>query len=235
MKIYCPHCGQYYDLDESYLGKNVECAQCGKTFAINTDNNPMVCCPYCGGELQPGVKKCRHCGEWLINKKSKKHFFIFIGIIVVMVISLSLTVLFLRITGKNSVAKPMPSQQTVSSSTGTQIVKTSVPESSPKKVISPTIGVKHFANPAHSATCILYKNDREFMRKETTIGWVIFNRVECLPDDILYVEMQYKNGYGTVAKITKSYSRKASSGNGNVIDLEPEWEHDREVQSWENK
>lgn len=70
MKIYCPHCGQYYDLDESYFGKNVECAQCGKTFAINTDNNPMVCCPYCGGELQPGVKKCRHCGEWL-NPKDK--------------------------------------------------------------------------------------------------------------------------------------------------------------------
>jgi len=25
-------------------------------------------CPYCGGEISPGVKKCRHCGEWLNPK-----------------------------------------------------------------------------------------------------------------------------------------------------------------------
>lgn len=25
----------------------------------------MTNCPYCGGEINEGVTKCRHCGEWL--------------------------------------------------------------------------------------------------------------------------------------------------------------------------
>lgn len=26
----------------------------------------MRTCPYCGGELAPGARKCRHCGEWVV-------------------------------------------------------------------------------------------------------------------------------------------------------------------------
>ncbi len=25
-------------------------------------------CPYCGGEIERGVRKCRHCGEWLPDR-----------------------------------------------------------------------------------------------------------------------------------------------------------------------
>lgn len=30
--------------------------------------NEKTKCPYCGGEIEQGVKKCLHCGEWLKDK-----------------------------------------------------------------------------------------------------------------------------------------------------------------------
>ena len=29
-------------------------------------------CPYCKGEIEPGVMKCKHCGEWLDEAHIKK-------------------------------------------------------------------------------------------------------------------------------------------------------------------
>ena len=116
MKISCPHCGQHYDVEETDVGKEADCTNCGKRFQVKvessvdgsnnikkneeresflfsdlglfsqnelkrensspsankkgasestggTSSSPY--CPYCGGEIVPGVKKCRHCGEWI--------------------------------------------------------------------------------------------------------------------------------------------------------------------------
>ena len=90
MKVICPHCQQHYEIDDSYAGNWTICESCGKNFAIpdaetissaipeseliqeadsgsNQDANSEHC-PFCGGELAPNVKKCRHCGEWLISE-----------------------------------------------------------------------------------------------------------------------------------------------------------------------
>jgi len=31
---------------------------------LETENTTK--CPYCGGEIEQGVRKCKHCGEWLV-------------------------------------------------------------------------------------------------------------------------------------------------------------------------
>ena len=33
----------------------------------------MAQCPYCGGEIQENVQKCRHCGEWLKGRPSQPY------------------------------------------------------------------------------------------------------------------------------------------------------------------
>lgn len=74
MKISCPHCGQRFDVDDADVGKEADCTNCGKRFILQPADAPTVqtqqspssgACPFCGGEITPGVKKCRHCGEWL--------------------------------------------------------------------------------------------------------------------------------------------------------------------------
>ena len=71
MKISCPHCGQSYDIDRTSIGKEADCTSCGNHFVIQaTVSKPkksveLSHCPYCAGEIVPGVKKCRHCGEWI--------------------------------------------------------------------------------------------------------------------------------------------------------------------------
>ena len=78
MKISCPHCSQSYDIDRTSIGKEADCTSCGNHFVIQaTVSKPpksveLSHCPYCAGELVPGVKKCRHCGEWIdISAKPK--------------------------------------------------------------------------------------------------------------------------------------------------------------------
>lgn len=235
MKISCPHCGQHYELDDSAIGSVATCERCEKDFTVGEappppnpgDKSPLrsvgdpalpvAHCPYCGGEIAPGVKKCRHCGEWLEkNNKGKIIAAVAIGLVLIALVATICWFAFNR-----GVEQKERSEKSVS------------PPPAKSKTVHPTIGVKHFANPAHSATCVLYKNDREIMRKETTSGWLIFERVECLEEDVFKVEMQYRNGYGTVGKIIESYSRKAKQSNGNVLELEPKWESDREIQDWE--
>ena len=83
MKLSCPHCGQHFDVDESDLGKEADCTGCGKRFVLQAPASPAPSqqppapgvCPYCGGEIVSGVRKCRHCGEWLekpISMSGKK-------------------------------------------------------------------------------------------------------------------------------------------------------------------
>ena len=85
MKTKCPHCGQSYEVNNDAIGTVVTCESCWKDFTVGekppkpkTEPKPVApphpaevpvpkktTCPYCGGEIITGVKKCRHCGEWL--------------------------------------------------------------------------------------------------------------------------------------------------------------------------
>ena len=33
----------------------------------------MKKCPFCSEEIQNSAKKCRHCGEWLIESENTSH------------------------------------------------------------------------------------------------------------------------------------------------------------------
>lgn len=222
----------------------MECASCGKTFVIppvdsvqgaRSMKSPAQYCPFCGGELLPGVKKCRHCGEWLNRSRKIRKMLIF-SLFSLLAILLITDVVFLLKPDQKVL--PAPVIQPPISKPASAVPKapkgatpSSGKETEPKissKRMSPSIGVMNFANPAHSATCVLYINDREVMRRETMVGIVIFKRVECNPEDVFSAEMLYRNGYGAVSEIVSSYSRKASDIKGDIIALEPENKFDRE-------
>ena len=95
MKTSCPHCGQHYELNDSFAGQPVTCERCWKDFMVPAEKPSAVAvpkpkpaaeapapktskpvpaapvpetpqrCPYCSGVIPAGVKKCRHCGEWI--------------------------------------------------------------------------------------------------------------------------------------------------------------------------
>lgn len=92
MKISCPHCGQRYELDDSFAGQSVTCERCWKDFVAFAPEPPppepvkekddaekqaepeksVILCPYCESEIPQFVKKCRYCGEWLNERKRPK-------------------------------------------------------------------------------------------------------------------------------------------------------------------
>ena len=90
MKVSCPQCKQSYEIEEDDVGQEATCNVCGRTFVIRPPGFPQsmrsplprdakrtasprsdaasskpVKCPWCCGEIAPGARKCRHCGEWL--------------------------------------------------------------------------------------------------------------------------------------------------------------------------
>lgn len=98
MKTSCPHCGQHYELEDSFAGQPVTCERCWKDFTVPAEKPSAAVpppepkpepakapaaekskipapavpvaetpqrCPYCSGAVPAGVKKCRHCGEWI--------------------------------------------------------------------------------------------------------------------------------------------------------------------------
>jgi hypothetical protein len=44
-----------------------------------------VRCRFCGGEIEAGVKKCKHCGEWLIAREFRWTFWVLLilGVLIV--------------------------------------------------------------------------------------------------------------------------------------------------------
>ena len=40
-KIECPWCNQHYSVDESFIGQNVECSVCEKTFIVRNPNDSV--------------------------------------------------------------------------------------------------------------------------------------------------------------------------------------------------
>ena len=102
MKTACPHCGASYDVDDSAVGSIATCESCWKDFTVcevpppppetkeppRPVSNPAPTatrCPYCGGDITPGVKKCRHCGEW-IKKDNKTKIIALVAVCVVFLI-----------------------------------------------------------------------------------------------------------------------------------------------------
>ena len=98
MELQCPHCRQRYDVDEAYLGRQIQCEWCHNWFVLESDHDssndePQLepppampdeqeikedhsssrTCPLCGGEIPANVKKCRHCGGWLDKRDDPSH------------------------------------------------------------------------------------------------------------------------------------------------------------------
>nr|DAF36227.1 MAG TPA: zinc-ribbon domain protein [Caudoviricetes sp.] len=90
MKISCPHCRQNYEVDESYIGQNVQCQNCGNEFMVTlpisetekissitgkTEQHTDIECPKCkkvhwGMSIELVGKKmiCEYCGKSFIAK-----------------------------------------------------------------------------------------------------------------------------------------------------------------------
>ena len=102
MKTSCPHCGQRYELEDSFVGKLVTCENCWKDFMVPAEPpepdpgakapametpkpTPPVFvvpttqrCPYCESVIPTGVKKCRYCGERLDSSDKPKNPVVFV-------------------------------------------------------------------------------------------------------------------------------------------------------------
>jgi len=84
----CSACGREYKFPDQFSGKTVKCKECSApvvvpsgspgTMPLGAEDEPRtparvspavgeIECPFCGGPLKEGVKKCRHCGEWLVK------------------------------------------------------------------------------------------------------------------------------------------------------------------------
>ena len=60
----CPSCG--YDTYEAY-----EKQKLGLPVEGSPQSDPTKC-PYCRGDIEPGVLKCKYCGEWLDREHRAK-------------------------------------------------------------------------------------------------------------------------------------------------------------------
>ena len=69
---HCPSCG-WENPNKVYW-----CKKCQTRMIILRDKetpptvNDSGKCPFCKGEIESGVLKCKHCGEWLDPEKQKK-------------------------------------------------------------------------------------------------------------------------------------------------------------------
>ncbi len=90
----CP-CGWTFEVPEKRVGQETMCPGCGRYLVIQGGRsleNPLArgdpnaayspffssgvadgTCPFCRGQIEPGVLKCRHCSEWLQPDLRKAH------------------------------------------------------------------------------------------------------------------------------------------------------------------
>ena len=63
----CPHCGGTAEVQEEWIGMEVECPYCQKSYIIPENNAQekeiLPKCPNGGHDLQPGAEFCPECGE----------------------------------------------------------------------------------------------------------------------------------------------------------------------------
>lgn len=81
-KFNCPHCKQSLEAPEEMLGQVTDCPACGKALHIPEPVRPTRAasrpppilskedtksCPFCGENILSKAKKCKHCGEFLVE------------------------------------------------------------------------------------------------------------------------------------------------------------------------
>ena len=75
----CPHCRQSIEAPPDMAGQLIECPSCKQTIEVTKFPKPPAmprsfpsrankACPYCGSEIPSTAQKCKHCGEWVVNK-----------------------------------------------------------------------------------------------------------------------------------------------------------------------
>jgi len=65
----CPHCGQILEVPEGFLGQTLVCPLCECDFELPNQTLTTIDCPFCGESVLATMKKCKHCGEFLKEKK----------------------------------------------------------------------------------------------------------------------------------------------------------------------
>jgi DNA-directed RNA polymerase subunit RPC12/RpoP len=129
-KFKCPHCQQSLEAATDMSGSDVQCPVCGNTIVIpepvkvpsippppDTTIIPQCddwelpprykICPFCAEEIMRNAIKCKHCGEYLVNRENdqpKKNTIVVnqkggggCGLIVIIALGIILAVVLLAI------------------------------------------------------------------------------------------------------------------------------------------
>jgi len=105
MNIFCPHCGQGYDVAEKHLNKTLLCETCHKEFVVKFDPSKKRC-PACGEEILAVAKKCRFCGENLEPPEKTPKSMVVMGVIAALVIVGIIVAMIISFANEGGAALP---------------------------------------------------------------------------------------------------------------------------------
>lgn len=71
MKISCPNCIKEYEVDNSFAGLEVECAECYQKFIAIMQSQEKKC-PYCAELIKVDAVICKHCKSNLSESPTGK-------------------------------------------------------------------------------------------------------------------------------------------------------------------
>jgi len=105
MNIFCPHCGQGYDVAEKHLNKTLLCETCHKEFVVKFDPSKKRC-PACGEESLAVAEKCRFCGENLEPPEKTPKSMVVMGVIAALVIVGIIVAMIISFANEGGAALP---------------------------------------------------------------------------------------------------------------------------------